>query len=383
MDKEPTLFELVGGQRVLTRLANEFYDRIERDDFLRPMFPAALGCARRQMGTFLCEFLGGPSTYSPVRGSPLLVTRHAKFRIGPAQRDRWLALMGEAIDSVGIRDPARQQMREFFAEASAYLVNTPPGAGTGQQAAQSGGNCGWQEAWMRLTAVDQAIACAQSGDNEGLSRALGPGGGIIDKAARRDVLSYALRSRSAAVRATAVRFLAAERDLVNVAGELGTLLHEASADWNEELVHTFIRLGADVNWTAGGHPALYYAANRTVHPCESEANGVNVVRLLLEHGADPNAKSGPKQTTALHMASRRGTSGIAGALIDAGADLEAKDSNGQTPLRRAVNCGSVEVAALLIARGADVDAVGKDGKTSRDVARTEEMRGVVGLAGRE
>ena len=52
------------------------------------------------------------------------------------------------------------------------------------------------------------------------------------------------------------------------------------------------------------------------------------------------------------MAARRGFVGIARALLDAGAALEARDIKGHTPLQRAINCRKDEVARLLSDRAA-------------------------------
>lgn len=48
-------------------------------------------------------------------------------------------------------------------------------------------------------------------------------------------------------------------------------------------------------------------------------------------------------------------------LIGKGADVNAKDNNGNTPLHWAAKDGQKEVAALLIEKGADVNAKDEDG----------------------
>jgi ankyrin repeat protein len=63
------------------------------------------------------------------------------------------------------------------------------------------------------------------------------------------------------------------------------------------------------------------------------------------------------------MAARRGNAEVAEALLDCGADIEARDSLGDTPLRRSVNCNKAEVAALLLSRGADAHSIGSKGLT--------------------
>jgi hypothetical protein len=81
-----------------------------------------------------------------------------------------------------------------------------------------------------------------------------------------------------------------------------------------------------------------------------------------------------KRCTSLHMAARRDNVEVAGTLLDCGADIEARDSVGDTPLRRSVNCNQVGVATLLLARGADIHSIGSKGITPLLAARTITMK---------
>ena len=67
-------------------------------------------------------------------------------------------------------------------------------------------------------------------------------------------------------------------------------------------------------------------------------------------------------------------------MLDNGADLEARDKLGETPLRRAVNCGKVEMVAFLLERGADVHTKGKSGMTPWQVARGVAMKQLLQLS---
>ena len=136
------------------------------------------------------------------------------------------------------------------------------------------------------------------------------------------------------------------------------------------MVELLLRLGADPN--AGDHSPLYCVGNEC-----SLAKGADAVRLLVEHGANVNLRNGVKRCSALHMAARRGNVLIAEALLECGAEIEARDSLGDTPLRRSVNCNHMEVAALLMSRGADVHSIGNKGLTPLSAARTSEMKQVL------
>ena len=91
-------------------------------------------------------------------------------------------------------------------------------------------------------------------------------------------------------------------------------------------------------------------------------NGPEIVWVLIDAGADPNAlttsqgtEPGPGSETPLHYAASSDDVGVAEALIDAGADIEVPDGSIGTPLDNAVGYGCWHVARLLVARGARVD----------------------------
>ena len=89
-------------------------------------------------------------------------------------------------------------------------------------------------------------------------------------------------------------------------------------------------------------------------------NGPEVVRLLIDAGADPSAPSadGPSETP-LHWAASNDDLEVAVVLMDAGADIEAPGASiaGGAPLENAVAYGCWHVARLLVARGARVDSL--------------------------
>jgi ankyrin repeat protein len=55
------------------------------------------------------------------------------------------------------------------------------------------------------------------------------------------------------------------------------------------------------------------------------------------------------------MAARRGNISVAKALLECGANIQARDSKGDSPLRRALNCRKKEMAAFLAAHSANVE----------------------------
>lgn len=118
-----TIYEQVGGEITFRRLVDAFYTRIEKDSLLRPLFPANLDLGKQHQLLFLTQYFGGPTTYSEQRGHPRLRMRHAPFPIGQRERDAWLEHMLASIDEVGIAEPARSLMRDYFERTATAMIN--------------------------------------------------------------------------------------------------------------------------------------------------------------------------------------------------------------------------------------------------------------------
>lgn len=122
-ESDINVYEFVGGEPTFRRLVDAFYARVEADTFLRPLFPADLEDGKRGQYLFLMQFFGGPTQYAAERGHPRLRMRHAPFPIGREARDHWLGHMLAAMDEVGIDEPARGVMHEYFERASLFMIN--------------------------------------------------------------------------------------------------------------------------------------------------------------------------------------------------------------------------------------------------------------------
>lgn len=84
------------------------------------------------------------------------------------------------------------------------------------------------------------------------------------------------------------------------------------------------------------------------------------VREYLSAGADPDARDEDGRTP-LFSAVLGASIGLIGLLLESGADVNAHDNDGFTPLHFAAQEDLPEMARLLIAKGADVNAVDEDG----------------------
>lgn len=118
------IFEWMGGEETFRRLVAEFYRRVADDPLLRPMYPEAdLGPAEDRLRMFLVQYWGGPKEYQQQRGHPRLRMRHAPFRIGPGERDAWLAHMRAALDGLDLPPGPKAQLWAYLASTAEAMRN--------------------------------------------------------------------------------------------------------------------------------------------------------------------------------------------------------------------------------------------------------------------
>jgi ankyrin repeat protein len=110
----------------------------------------------------------------------------------------------------------------------------------------------------------------------------------------------------------------------------------------------------------------------------------DAVKLLLARGADPNfAARNPMKVRAIHAAAASGSLAIVEALVGSGADVDATQEKGFTPLHEAALTGKLELARLLLDHGARLDSRTEDGRTALDIAREAKQEPLVALLTRE
>jgi N-acyl-D-amino-acid deacylase len=134
----------------------------------------------------------------------------------------------------------------------------------------------------------------------------------------------------------------------NVVGDNGVpALMEATLFGDVKLMEVVLAHGADANRTGpGGMTALTWAVP-----------DVAKVRLLLAHGANVNAKSDNGRTALLVASSFPRTVDLLKLLLERGADLRAQDGANATALSLAVRSSDLDVVKFLVGNGLDPKAL--------------------------
>jgi ankyrin repeat protein len=123
---------------------------------------------------------------------------------------------------------------------------------------------------------------------------------------------------------------------------------DAAERGDTAMVSALLKQGADVNTSQGdGMTALHWAA-MTSDPA--------LATMLLHAGANPRAATRVGAYTPILLAARQGSSPVVKALLDGGADPNARTSNGTTALMFAAASGDVASVELLVARKVDLNA---------------------------
>lgn len=161
----------------------------------------------------------------------------------------------------------------------------------------------------------------------------------------------------------------------------GTALHVAARAGNAEMVHLLMLRGGDKNaidsdkntplyWAisgrhndavlalvAGGADVnLRCGYTNTTLPCTAiRKGGVDILRILIKHGADVDARD-IDSDTALHVAAAHDEEEAITVLIEAGADIEARGRLDSTPIHMAAERLSLGALAALLRHDANVNA---------------------------
>lgn len=130
---EPTLYEWAGGESAIRRMIDCFYDRVEGDELLGPLFPGGVSEEHRANVTLWWgEVFGGPARYTEeLEGYERMLAHHRNLGITADQRRQFVTLMSLGADDAGLPDdPEFRSALLAYLEWGTRLAMHNSGAGT-------------------------------------------------------------------------------------------------------------------------------------------------------------------------------------------------------------------------------------------------------------
>ena len=120
----PTIHDWAGGRPALERWLGRFYDLVEDDDLLAPVFGGRVSAQhRRDVTTWWCEVMGGPAGYTAALGGyERMLAHHRGLQISPEQRLRFVTLLSRAADAELPDDPELRAALMGYAEWGTRLA---------------------------------------------------------------------------------------------------------------------------------------------------------------------------------------------------------------------------------------------------------------------
>jgi hypothetical protein len=176
-------------------------------------------------------------------------------------------------------------------------------------------------------------------------------------------------------------------------GRMETILAAIVED-DRQRVKTLLEEDRALATALVSEPRLYeclhwiYARDTALH-LAAAGYRVEIAQLLIDAGADPNSRRNHRASGPLHYAADGRAGGpdwdserqlqMIELLLRRGAEINAQDKNGATPLHRAVRTRSAAAVKFLLERGADPHIMNKPGSTPFHLAMQNTGRGGSGI----
>ena len=123
---ETTFYELVGGEAVVRRLADRFYEIMDSDPAaarIRAMHGADLMPIRQLLFEFLSGWLGGPALYFERPEHRCIMSAHRPFAIGEAERGEWMMCMRKAMFDCELPEEVQELLDQGFSRMASAFSN--------------------------------------------------------------------------------------------------------------------------------------------------------------------------------------------------------------------------------------------------------------------
>ena len=114
----PTIYQWAGGQDAFEKLTEVFYAKVLKDDLLGDLFRNISSEHAKHVAHFISEVVGGPKLYTgeSKRSHAHMISQHVGRKLNETQRRRWVQLVLESADEVGMPDDT-----EFRSALVGYL----------------------------------------------------------------------------------------------------------------------------------------------------------------------------------------------------------------------------------------------------------------------
>jgi len=212
-----------------------------------------------------------------------------------------------------------------------------------------------------------------------------------------DVVSTPLMAALRAGSIDSARLLIERGADVHAQDSVGRTPMTIAITYNPHEISLLLASGVDINeQTRFGTPLLTAARYQWLYPEPGPGWGPgvffisvhikeehNAVRILLEKGADPNARDSEGRNALMVMSLEKRSEDaaelIAETLLNAGCDINAADDKGRTPLIYAVIYQRPAAVKMLLKRGANINAKDHDGLSALDWAKKSGNEEIIRL----
>ena len=117
-----SLYDRLGPDRI-DALVDAFYEYVQADEVIAPLFPADIAPVREKQRLFLTQFLGGPPLYIQAHGHPRMRMRHMPHAIDATAVKHWLQCMWKAVDRLDIDEPMKKELFSAFPRLAVHMQN--------------------------------------------------------------------------------------------------------------------------------------------------------------------------------------------------------------------------------------------------------------------
>ena len=113
------------GEEGIRKMVSRHYDLMRVSD-IKHLFPESdedFENAKLRSSDFMIQICGGPDYFNQHRGKPMMINRHAPFKITPQGRIVWLTCYRQALIETGLTETLILSFWEYINVFSAWMVN--------------------------------------------------------------------------------------------------------------------------------------------------------------------------------------------------------------------------------------------------------------------